>query len=65
MLLEGLSCFLFLKCDLNVTQLGLLLFSTRLKKEVLRGNEPYYFIVDKYDAIFPKFRIFVENEFWI
>ena len=31
--------FLFLKCAPNVTHLGLLLFSTRLKTEVPRGNE--------------------------
>ena len=31
---------MFLKCAPNVTQLGLLLFSSLLKKEVPEGNEP-------------------------
>ena len=31
---------MFLKCAPNVTQLGLLLFSSLLKKEVPRRNEP-------------------------
>ena len=43
LLLEGFSYFLFLKCDSNVTHLGLLLFSSLLKKEVPEGNEPIKF----------------------
>ena len=45
MLLEGFSYFLFLKCAPNVTHLGLLLFSSFLKKEVPEGNEPRKFDV--------------------